>query len=73
MGPRSPYGPKHAPGRSHSLTLLAKRILDAATERTGVSESNVVEHLVRLYAGGLTAEEFAPIEEEKEGRDATAA
>lgn len=61
-GTKTPYGPKHPPHRNHLLTKLAKRILAAATERTGASESNVVEHLVRLYGGSVTAEEFAPVD-----------
>lgn len=63
IGPRTIYGPKDLPGRSHSLTKLAKDILDAAAERCNVSESNIVEHLARRFAGQLTPEEFAPLDE----------
>lgn len=61
-GPRTCYRPKEPPGKSVSLTWLAKRALSAAAQRTGQSESDVVEHLIRLHVGGVQPEEFAPAE-----------
>jgi hypothetical protein len=61
-GPRRIYAPKAAPPESCLLTDLAKRILHAADERTGAGKSNVVEHLLRLYGGSVTPEDFAPID-----------
>lgn len=57
------YGPKDPPNRSYTLTDLAKRIAAAAADRTGASESNIVEHLLRLHGGQVTAEELAPLPE----------
>lgn len=71
-GPRTVYGPKEMPGRSHSLTRFAKQILDAAVERCGTSESNIVEHLARRFGGSLTAEDFAPLEDESKDKEAAA-
>ena len=50
------------PGKSVALTALGKRILSAAADRVGGSESDIVEHLLRLHGGEVTPEEFAPIE-----------
>lgn len=61
-GPRTIYAPKVRPARCHLLTKLSNDILDAAMRRTGQNSSTLVEHLTRLYAGSLTAEEFAPVE-----------
>jgi hypothetical protein len=63
-GRRSIYGPKVVPNRSHSLTDLAIRIATAAARRTGATESNIVEHLLRLYGGRITREEMAPLPED---------
>ena len=57
-GPRTPFGPKELPNRSHSLTGLAKKILEAAAERARTSESNVVEVLVRKYGGEVTVDDI---------------
>lgn len=57
-GPRTPFGPKEPPNRSHSMTHLAKQILAAAAKRCGTSESNVVEYLVRAYGGTVRREDF---------------
>lgn len=65
-GTKTPYWPKDPPTRSHLLTEFAKRVLDAASKRTKASESNVVEHLVRLHAGQLTADEFAPVADQSD-------
>lgn len=62
-GPRTCYRPKEPPGKSLSLTWLAKRVLFAASVRSGKSESDVVEHLLRLHGGKVGPEDFAPIEE----------
>lgn len=62
-GPATRYRPKAPPGKSVSLTDLAKRALAAAAVRAVASESDVVEHLIRLHAGGVTPEELAPIRE----------
>lgn len=61
-GPKSIYGPKEAPPRTHLHTRLAKRILAAASARCQTAESTIVEHLVRLYGGTLRPEEFAPLD-----------
>jgi hypothetical protein len=45
------------------MTDFAKRILTAARERCGQSQSNIVEHLVRLHGGALAPEDFGPIED----------
>lgn len=58
-GPWTPYGPKHTPNKSVSLTLFAKEILAATAERCGISEANVVEHLLRVYAVELAPEQFS--------------
>lgn len=50
-GPKSPFGPKSLPNRSHSLTPLSKKILDGNVKRTGESESNIVDLIVRLVGG----------------------
>lgn len=65
-GPRTVYGPKVSPPESCLLTELGKRILAGADERTGVGKSNVVEHLLRLYGGSVTAEDFAPLVDENQ-------
>ncbi len=57
-GPRTPFGPKHLPNRSHSLTELGKKVLAAAANRADTSESNVVELLVRRHAGTVRREDF---------------
>jgi len=62
-GPRTVYGPKVAPAESCLLTDLGKRILAGADARTGVGKSNVVEHLLRLYGGSITASDFVPVVE----------
>ena len=46
-GPKTPFGPKSLPNRSHSLTDLGKRLAAAAAERYGTSESNIVEYALR--------------------------
>lgn len=60
-GTKTPYGPKHPPTRSHLLTKFATRVLQAAAVRAVASESNIVEHLVRRFAGQICPEELAPI------------
>lgn len=57
-GPRTPFGPKHLPNRSHSLTRFGKEILRSAAKRTGTSESNVVELLVRKFGGTVEADDI---------------
>lgn len=63
-GPASIYRPKDPPNVTVSLSSLGKRILEAADERTGAGKSNVVEHLLRLHGGSISAEEFAPLADE---------
>lgn len=58
-GPRTPFGPKDLPNRSHSLTKLGKDILTAAAERAGQSESNIVELLIRQHGGNVQSGDFA--------------
>lgn len=57
-GPRTPFGPKDLPNKSHSLTKLGKKILASAAKRTGQSESNVVEWLIRRHGGEVKSEDF---------------
>ena len=63
-GPVGPYRPKDPLAKSVSLTPLGKRILTATAQRLGLSESNVVEHLLRTHAGQLT---FEPVVEQTVG------
>lgn len=54
MGPaRCLYRPKHLPPITVGLTRLGKRILRAAARRTDHSQSEVVEHLLRLHGGSV--------------------
>ena len=48
------------------LTPIATRLMRAAEARAGVSASEVIEYVIRLYAGSLVGEELGP------ARDATA-
>jgi len=50
-GPKSPFGPKALPNKSHSLTRFAKDVLAATARRTGENESNIIELLARCYGG----------------------
>lgn len=61
-GPRAIYRPKDPPPESALLTPLGKRILRAATDRCGTNKSNVIETLLRLHGGELTADLFRPFE-----------
>ena len=54
-GPRCAYRPKEPPPVSVSLTALGKAILRGAATRTGYSQSDVVESLLRLHGGRLEA------------------
>lgn len=47
------YRNKSYPAVSVTLTALAKRILQAATRRTGETASNVVEQLLRDHGAGV--------------------
>lgn len=68
-GPKTPFGPKDLPNRSHSLTKLAKQIEDAAAERAGTSASNVVELLLRKHGGELSADDFAELPDSEPTQD----
>ena len=59
-GPRSVFAPKQPPNRTHSMTQLDKDVLAAFSERTGVSESDLVCWAVRVqtWGPGGTAEQF---------------
>lgn len=65
-GPASIYRPKDPPNVTVSLSKLGKDILEAADDRTGAGKSNVVEHLLRVYGGSITAEELAPLDDAEE-------
>ena len=54
-GPRTNFRPKSAPPVSVSLTDLAKRILQAAAVRTGLSQSDVIETLLRRHGAAFVA------------------
>ena len=59
-GPRSLFSPKEPPNRSHSLTGHSKEVLSTFVDRIGVSESDVVDWLVRTqtWGPGGSAERF---------------
>ena len=48
-GPRSFYRPKDAPAKTMMLTKLGKEILREAHKRTGESEADIVEWLLRKH------------------------
>lgn len=58
-GRASPFGPKHHPPKSFTLTKLAKDIVGRAARRAKTSESNVVDLLVRRHGGEVQATDFA--------------
>lgn len=57
-GPKSVFRPKSMPPACVTLTPLGKRILQAASERTGQSRSDIVELLLRKYGSSVEFEEF---------------
>ena len=59
-GPRSFFVPKEPPNRSHSMTGHGKAVLKAAAKRLRVSESDLVDWLVRTqtWGPGGSAEQF---------------
>lgn len=63
-GPRSPYDKTNAQPRTVLLSPLAAAILDAANTRANGSASNVIDHLLRLHGGRVTAADLAPVTEE---------
>jgi hypothetical protein len=50
-GPKSPFGSKQPPNPALALTPLAKAIVAGNVARTDVNQSNVVEYLIRRFAG----------------------
>ena len=54
-GPRAQYRPKEYPPVSALLTKMGRSILRATSKRTGMSQSDVVEALLRLHGKDLPA------------------
>lgn len=52
-GPRSRYRPKDRVPTSVTLTRFAKKILSATSRKLGESQGDVVEGLLRKFAGQL--------------------
>ena len=62
-GPRTCYPNKTRPSESVLLTDLGRASLHARSRQFHVSRSDIVETLVRLFAGDLTPEMFVRLDE----------